>query len=125
LKETAGPAGDSPAWLAERIEAIGEGTDPEIGSPQGKLRARRAAELDGMRKLAEQINGLRIQSATTVRDFVTQHDEIATQVQAVLAGAVVDSPEYGGDIARVKVSLPASEVWSVIHQHMVIVKRRG
>ncbi len=125
LKETAGPAGDSPAWLGERIEAVGEGTDPEIASPQGKLRARRAAELDGMRKIAEQINGLRIQSGTTVRDFVTQHDEIATQVQAVLAGAVVDPPEYGGDIARVKVSLPASEVWSVIHQHMVIVKRRG
>ncbi len=83
---------DMPPWLGERIEAVGQGTDPAIDTAQGKLKAARAAELDAKRKLAEQVFGMQIQSATTVRDFVTQHDEIATQVQAVIAGATADTP---------------------------------
>ena len=114
-----------PEWMAERIKATGEGTDSEISSAQGKLRAARAAQLDAMRKLAEQIYGLTISSNTTVRDFVTEYDEIATQVQGVLTGAVAEEPVFSGDVARVTVSLPAAKVWSVVHQHMLIIERRG
>ena len=114
-----------PAWMGERITATGQATDPDINTAQGKLRAARAAELDAMRKLAEQIYGLEISSATTVRDFVTESDEIAGQVQAVLAGVVPAEPSFSGDMATVTVSMPAAEVWSVVHQHMLIVERRG
>ena len=115
---------EMPQWMGDRIEAIGEGTDPAIETPQGKLMAARAAQLDALRKLAEQVYGLEIRSATTVRDFVTEHDEIATQVEAVLRGAVADSATFEGQIATVRVSIPAADVWSVVHQHIVIINRR-
>jgi hypothetical protein len=114
-----------PPWFGERIKATGQGTDPEIHTAQGKLRAARAAELDAMRKLAEQIYGLTISSNTTVRDFVTEHDEIATQVEAVLAGAVTEGPAFSGDTASVTLSMPAAAVWTVVNQQMLITERHG
>jgi hypothetical protein len=125
LSRVASAGVDMPGWFGERIKATGQGTDPEIGSAQGKLRAARAARLDAMRKLAEQVYGLTITSETSVRDFVTEYDDIATQVDAVLTGAVADEPVFSSDVAEVTVSLPAAEVWSVVNQHMLIVKRRG
>ncbi|UCF34083.1 MAG: LPP20 family lipoprotein [Phycisphaerales bacterium] len=116
---------DIPDWISTRIEAVGEGTDPAIDTAQGKLKARRAAELDAMRKLAEQIYGLRISSTTSVRDFVTEYDEIATQVSGVISGAVTGDPIYTGGVARVTVSIPAADVWRVVHQQMLIIERRG
>ncbi len=113
-----------PDWASTRIIVTGQGTDPAIDTPQGKLKAARAAELDAKRKLSEQIYGLRISSDTLVRDFVTEHDSITSQVDAVLIGAMVDRTEWGGGIARVTVSLPGMEVWSVFHQEIRIVKRR-
>jgi len=116
---------DVPPWMNERLEAAGQGTDPEITSAQGRLKAARAAELDAKRKLAEQIYGLQISSNTSVRDFVTEYDEIQTQVNAVLAGAVAGAATYDGGVATVTVSIPAADVWSVVHQQMLIVQRRG
>jgi len=120
------PAGAPlPGWFGETISAIGEGTDPAIDTAQGKLKAVRAAEMDAMRKLAEQINGLRIDSSTLVRDFVTQSDEIQAQVNAVLAGAVAEPPSIEGGVARVRVSIPAAQVWHVLNQEMLIRQRGG
>lgn len=116
---------EMPAWVAETISAVGEGTDPAIDTPQGRLKAARAAELDAKRKLSEQVFGLRIDSNTLVRDFVTEHDEISTQVNAVLIGAVANPPSFGNGIAQVKVILPAAEVWRVVHQQITIVERRN
>lgn len=114
-----------PDWIANRIETTGQGTDPDMQTAQGKLRAARAAELDAKRRLVEQVYGLSISSNTNVRDFITEHDEIETQVNAVLAGAVAGRTSFEGNIATVKVSLAATDVWSVVHQHMLIVQRRG
>ncbi len=116
---------EMPEWSGERIKATGQGTDPQIQTAQGKLRAARAAELDAMRKLAERIYGLSVRSETLVRDFVTEHDEIAGLVQGVISEAVAEEPVFAEDIASVTVSLPGGEVWSVVHQHAKIVKRRG
>ena len=113
-----------PDWITQRVTAEGNGTDPAIATPQGKLKAARAAELDAKRKLAEQVMGLRIDSDTLVRDFVTQYDEISSQVDAVLIGAVIEDTRWGADMATVRVSLPASDVWRVVHSHWVIVQRQ-
>jgi hypothetical protein len=79
-----------------------------------------------MRKLAEQIYGLRISSTTSVRDFVTEYDQIATQVSGVISGAVTSEPVYTPDgTARVTVSIPGADIWLVVHQQMLIVERRG
>ena len=114
-----------PDWITFPVKAIGEGTDPAIETAQGKLKAARAAHLDALRKLAEQIYGLRISSTTSVRDFVTEYDDIATQVDAVLSGAVASDPTFQGGIARVEVTILGADVWRVVHQQMLIVKRRG
>jgi len=114
-----------PDWTAEAITAVGEGTDPAIDTPQGRLRAARAAEVDAKRKLAEQVYGLMIDSSTSVRDFVTQYDEIRTQVDAVLIGAVPEQATFEAGVARVKVTLPAHNVWRVVYEHKLIMDRRG
>ncbi len=119
------PGFQQPDWTARTIDATGQGTDPAIDTAQGKLKAARAAELDGMRKLAEQVYGLEVTSGTTVRDFVTQHDEIRTQVDAVLVGATSGEPRFDGGIASVVVTLPAADVWRVVHSEMTIIERRN
>ena len=65
---------------------------------QQKLLAMRAAQADALRKLAEQVYGLRIDAETVVRDFVTESDEIKTQVKAFLRGAkMVGDPRWYAD----------------------------
>lgn len=114
-----------PTWVTDQIKVTGQGTDPAIDTPQGRLKAARAAEMDARRKLAEQVFGLQIQSNTLVRDFVTQYDEINSQLNAVIIGAVADPPVFANGVATVTVSLPAIDVWRVVHQQMTIVERRS
>lgn len=111
------PADRLPPWAAQPIRATGNGVAPaeKAGTPQGKLLAARAAELDAKRQLAEQVSGLRIGSSTTVKDFITQHDEIRAQVDAVLLGAAVEKTSFDGDTASVVVVLPGMAVWDVVH----------
>ena len=98
------------------IRATGEGTADNIATAQGRLMAARAAELDAKRKLAEQINGLHIDSQTTVQDFITQHDRIATQMSSALLGSYVESTEFTGETARVTVAIPATAIWSIVNK---------
>ncbi|HHH76416.1 MAG TPA: hypothetical protein ENL03_05270 [Phycisphaerae bacterium] len=56
---------------------------------QAKLMALRAAELDGRRKLGEELDGLVIDSRTTVRDFVAENDEIETSMLTFQQSAYV------------------------------------
>ncbi|MCO6436158.1 MAG: LPP20 family lipoprotein [Phycisphaerae bacterium] len=125
LKEAEAKGVSSPDWMANVLQATGQGTDPEMNTAQGKLRAARAAALDGLRKLAEQIYGLRIDSNTTVRDFVTQRDEIRSQVDAVLTGAFQEPATFSEDVATVVVTLPAAEVWSVVNSEIRHERRSG
>ncbi len=62
---------------------------------QNKLLAERAARVDGIRKLAERIKGLRITSETTVKDFVAEDDTIETSLLTHLVGmAEVGKPKH-------------------------------
>jgi hypothetical protein len=74
---------------------------PEIwqkAGPQERLKALRAAELDGDRLLAERIFGLSVSSDTTVSDLALENDEINGMVDAVLAGAITTgTPDYKED----------------------------
>ena len=114
-----------PDWMGRVISATGSGTDPALPTAQGKLKAARAAEQDAKRRLAEQIYGLTIDSSTTVHDFVTEHDEIASQVRGVLTGAMVGDPQYGDDMVTIQVTMPAAEVWAIVNQYSIVLQRRG
>ncbi len=71
---------------------------PEIwekAGPRERLKATRAAELDGDRLLVERIYGLRVDADTSVADLALEDDTVSGAVQATLVGAVsTEEPEY-------------------------------
>jgi hypothetical protein len=115
-----------PDWATTKIKMEGSGVTPadKLSTAQGKLMAARAAELDAKRRLGEHINGLLIMSETTVRDFVTENDEISTQMASVLIGSMVERTEFDGETATVTVSIPGMQVWKVVHDRVLIIQRR-
>lgn len=114
-----------PDWMGRTVEAVGRGSDPEIGTAQGKLRAVRHAEVEATQKLAEQIYALSISADSTVRDFVATNRDAALEVDALLASAVTGEPKFEGSTAVVSVSLPAANVWSVVNSYLQRAHRRG
>lgn len=113
-----------PSWAEGLVEATGQGTDPDISSPQGKLRAIRAAELDARRKLGERIAGMQIDANTKVDDFVTQHDHITTELDAIITDARIKSQEVNGDTATVTIEVPGTAVWSILEAERSASARR-
>ena len=72
------------------------------GAPKGTkglrmIQAKRAAEVDAYRKLAEIVVGVRINSTTHVRDLVLESDRIATCLAAGLKGAKPTDIAYNDD----------------------------
>ena len=79
---------------------------------QDKLLAKRAAQVDGYRKLAELVKGLQIDSNTYVRDFVAESDQIQTSFDHFIKGAkVVGMPRYFEDgVCEVDVEMTLMQV---------------
>jgi len=114
-QETISVASNVPAWATATLSATGQGAVGD-NAAQAKLMAYRAAELDARRKLAERINGLAITSSTTVRDFVTENDQIETAMLTYQQGIrVVESSKSIEDgIATVRVEVDAKPLWNMI-----------
>lgn len=64
---------------------------------QRRLLAMRAARLDALRDLTEQVHGIRINSDSLMRDAVLRDDRLAAQVQGTLRGARTVAIEPRGD----------------------------
>lgn len=64
---------------------------------QKKLLAKRAAEADAYRKLAECVYGLQLNSRTLVRDFVAESDDIRSAVDAFIRGIRLGEPTWYAD----------------------------
>ena len=62
-----------------------------------RLLAMRAARLDALRDLVEQVHGIRITSSSLLREAVLRNDELAAQVEGTLRGARTVSIEPKGD----------------------------
>lgn len=76
-----------------------------------RLMALRAARLEAMRDLAEQVHGLRLDSRTTVRDAVAVSDRIDATVQGTLRGArTVRITPKGADTYEVELALDPDTV---------------
>lgn len=86
--------------------------------PQARMMADRAAELDAKRKLLERIRGLRIDSRTLVKDFVTEFDSIDAQASGMIVGATIVKRYYHFDepIVEVTVSVPVESVITVVKE---------
>jgi hypothetical protein len=81
------------------VEAIGVGAPPEryMGKPNARPMALRAAQVDAYRNLLEIVQGVRIDSNTVVRDFMTESDVIRASVEGLVKGAKVMNKEYLSD----------------------------
>ncbi len=115
-----------PEWISRALKATGQAAidTKNKNETQAKLMAQRAAELDAKRNLAQMIAGLDIQSDTTVKDFMTDHDSIRTELSAVIDGAYVKGkPVFTDGMVTVTVELPAARVWKVIADEIKVSQR--
>lgn len=91
-----------PPPLPEPGALVGRGFAQVAGQPgqtlnEKRLLAIRAARLDAMRDLTEQVHGIRISSDSLLRDAAMQSDYVAAQVQGTMRGARTVSIEPRGD----------------------------
>lgn len=79
-------------WSSQKITVVGTGV-PTAGThgAQARLMARRAAQADAYRQLAEIVKGVQVDATTTVEMAMVQSDTVSLRVDAVIKGArVVD-----------------------------------
>lgn len=62
-------------------------SQPAKSVNQKRLMAIRAARLDAMRNLTEQVHGMKIDSRTTIIDAIVQNDSLRATVDGVIVGA--------------------------------------
>lgn len=108
-KVNAEPITEGIDWTRSVITVTGEGISPmnAVNQMQARGLAAKAARADAYNKLAEIINGVRVESETTVENLLTVKSTIRTRVEATIKGAKVISetfPEQGG--CRVVMQVP-------------------
>ncbi|MNR75381.1 hypothetical protein D3C72_60110 [compost metagenome] len=85
-------------WTDGVIEVTGTGVMPETGSlAQKRMMGYRAAIADAYRKLAEAVDGVRVDAVTSVSNYVTDSDVVRTQVGGLIKGAQVGKAVYNTD----------------------------
>ncbi len=89
-------------WEKHLVEAIGFGSyhpnDPNIVSKaQGLMLAREAAKSTAYRELLEKVQGVQIDSETTVKKAVTEDDVIKKKISGVLRGMRIIKEEVVGE----------------------------
>ena len=97
-------------WDDSTISATGMGVAPPNArnAAQARMLARRAAVVDAYRQLAESVNGVNVDSETTVENMMVMNDSIKTKVSAVIKGARVISEQItpdGGYEVTMQISL--------------------
>jgi len=116
-----GPYAPTPApaydWRLQIITAKGVGVaSPQMAnSPQGYAMARRAAQLDAYRNLGEAVMGVRVDSNTFVRNFVTVSDEISTRFNGFIQGAqVVESKQLPDGTVEVTIQIALNSLGEIV-----------
>ena len=76
-------------WTTGIVTAKGIGIPPKnpVSALQSKEMARTAAWAVALRNLLEVVKGVRVDSTTTVNNFVTTNDEVRTRVEGMVKGA--------------------------------------
>jgi hypothetical protein len=105
----------NPAWVTETLRATGvAAVDTEMKNKvQAEEMAKRAAELDARRKLAEEVQGLMLNSSTSVKDFMAGSDKIRSRMEAYQFGAKLIDAEVKDGRATAEVELDLKPVWQL------------
>jgi hypothetical protein len=101
IKDVVDPVGSTGKvdWTTGVITAVGIGAPPaQPANPaQARAMAERAAQVVAYRNLLEAIKGVRVDSTTTVENFIVTSDVIKTQVNGIIQGATVMDKKYMSD----------------------------
>jgi hypothetical protein len=86
-------------WTTGVITAVGIGAPPAqpANAAQARAMAERAAQVVAYRNLLEAVKGVRIDSTTTVENFMVTSDVVRTQVSGFVQGAMVMDKKYMSD----------------------------
>jgi hypothetical protein len=86
-------------WTTGVITAVGIGAPPAqpANAAQARAMAERAAQVVAYRNLLEAVKGVRVDSTTTVENFMVTSDLIRTQVSGFVQGAMVMDKKYMSD----------------------------
>ena len=104
------------------IEALGQGAIPDTDAHR-MLLAKRAAEVDAARKMAERVKGVTIEGRTSVQDFCTVSDRVRASVAAFLKGLKPVDIVYTDDgVCEVTMQLRIRRIVEVVE---VTAKRTG
>ena len=95
-------------WTQGRILASGIGVpNPNLPLAASRATARRAATLVARRNLLELTNGIRVDSETTVQNFLVKSDRIQTKISGLIKGATVENiEEYAHGGIEITLSMP-------------------
>ncbi len=84
-------------------------------NPRMKLMARRAAKVDALRNLTEQIYGLQLDTTTTVRNFIVGSDVVRSRLNVAVRGArEVDYKELEDGTAEVTIEITLGAVETIL-----------
>ncbi|MFA7158769.1 MAG: hypothetical protein WC299_05650 [Kiritimatiellia bacterium] len=99
------------------FDVMGNGALP--GSPgMRKIRAKRAAEIDAYRKLAERLMGVQVTSSTTMKDFVLRSDKIRACTAQLIKGARPVSIKYlADDSCEVSMQIKVADIFRIIRKY--------
>ncbi len=103
-----------PDWYT--VTGTGAADNSGLSSSQRRLMAREAAKVDARRQLLEAAKGLQIDSRTTVRDFITQSDEINARLTGIIRGAqITDERVLNDGTVEVDMRLDMNRVKHLVH----------
>jgi hypothetical protein len=101
VKDVVEPTGSSGKvdWTTGVITAVGIGAPPAqpANAAQARAMAERAAQVVAYRNLLEAVKGVRVDSTTTVENFMVTSDVIKTEVSGIIQGAMVMDKKYMSD----------------------------
>jgi len=101
IKDVVEPSGTSGKvdWTTGVITAVGIGAPPAqpANAAQARAMAERAAQVVAYRNLLEAVKGVRVDSTTTVENFMVTSDVIRTEVSGIVQGAMVMDKKYMSD----------------------------
>jgi hypothetical protein len=101
IKDVIDPVGSTGKvdWTTGVITAVGIGAPPAqpANAAQARAMAERAAQVVAYRNLLEAVKGVRVDSTTTVENFIVTSDVIRTQVNGIIQGATIMDKKYMSD----------------------------